>query len=117
MAGSRLLVTGFTLVVVCSLICVCTAENKKPVGQSPDLLQKITALETRIAALEKRVEQQSNPPVPVAGYPHEGSVYQASGIAPGTAPILPPGSERRTINGMPFYIVPLSSSKVKDVVK
>lgn len=113
MPGSRLVVGGFTLVVVCSLICVCTAETKKPAGQSPDLLQKITALESRIAALEKRVEQQAAPPVPVAGYPQDGSVYQASGIAPQTAPLLPPGSERRTINGMPFYIVPLSSSKGK----
>ena len=107
MPGSRLLIGCLTSIALFSLICVCTAENKVPANQSSGLLQKIAALETRIAALEKRLEQQPSA-VPVAS-----SVYQASGIAPSAVPSLPRGSVTREFNGSPYYIVPLSKQVVR----
>jgi hypothetical protein len=97
-----MLIGGLTTITLFSLICVCTAENKAPSNPTPDLAQKVAALEKRIAELEKRVGPSATPA------PVTNPVYQASGVAPPAPSNIPPGSVPRSINGTTFYIVPLS---------
>lgn len=90
-----------------SLMCVCTAEQKAANGESPELLQKIAALELRIANLEKRVAEQSVP-APVAN-----GVQQLSGSVPPAVATPQWQSKPHSINGMQYYIVPLSKKVVR----
>src|SRR4051794_19051854 len=106
-----------------SLFCLClgAAESQPPAAKTPDLQQRVAALEEKVTQLEKKLDQVSSdhlltvPPAiaPPYGTPRAPAAPLAPGVQlPPQAPQLPPGVPSNAIprqfNGQTYYIVPLT---------
>jgi hypothetical protein len=110
-------------VVATTLVCayLIAAESKPTAAKTPDLQQRVAALEDKAAQLEKKLEQvqqgyvlavpptatppQVAPRVPNAPQATPGAPLPA---IPPTPPGVPPNAVPREFNGQTYYIVPLA---------
>jgi hypothetical protein len=100
---------------IVSVYCLClgAAESQPPAAQSPNLLQRVSVLEAKVAQLEKKLAEQPPPAYPIV----PPGAMVAPGLTPAQpAPQSPPGVPRNavphTYNGQSFYIVPLGKDAV-----
>ena len=101
------------------------AETKPTPAKSPDVDQRVKALEEKVAELEKKLEHlssallPSNPPAVAPRYgapraPIAPPVPPGAQVAPTPPPALelppgvPPNAIPREFNGQTYYIVPLT---------
>ena len=111
-----------TFLVVAALLCFTSGslhsavEAEKPRldsnSETAKLLERIAQLEKRVAELEKRQSAQTTPPPPPGGdlrMPRQPQLRYKVPVLPNT-PSYPQGWKQKEINGMKYYIVPLSLS-------
>jgi hypothetical protein len=118
-------VCAFCVVGVAAATLVCAyliaAESQPAPAKTPDLQQRVTALEETVAQLEKKLDQISagylrTVPPGVAlphGSPRFLTAPQATPDAPLVAPSqappgIPPNAVPHVFNGQTYYILPLT---------
>jgi hypothetical protein len=107
-------------IVAATLVCayLLAAESQPAAAKTPDLLQRVTTLEEKVARLEKQLADQSeqgyqfrlSPRAPRAVAP---SVGAPTPEAPQAPPGIPPNSTPQVFNGQTYYIVPLGKEAAR----
>lgn len=102
-------------IVAATLVCayLVAAESQPAAAKTPDLQQRVTMLEEKVAHLEKQLAEQSQqgylvpvlPTAPLGVAPPVGT--RPAPVAPQAPPGIPPNAVPHTFNGQTFYIVPL----------
>jgi hypothetical protein len=107
---NRLLCVSGAVVAALFCIYVNAAKSDVQVNIAPDAIQRITALENRVAELEKRLADQAlfqyQRPTPAIS-DSLGNLLPTP-TPPQASPGIPPGSIPHQFNGSTYYIIPLT---------
>jgi hypothetical protein len=100
-------------------VYLIAAENQPAAAKAPDLQQRVTTLEEKVARLEKQLVEQSQqgylltvPPTATPGVAPPLGGRPAPAV-PQMTPDVPPKGIPRIFNGQTYYIVPLGKEAAR----